>query len=72
MTENDYQTMLSLAAEIRKVDGKHELGASALAEALMPWVIDQCRSAFNECAEMASVYPVVQNVLKEANPYGKH
>lgn len=27
-----------LAAEIRRVDGAHVLGAGALAEALMPWV----------------------------------
>lgn len=28
-----------LAAEIRRVDGSHELGAAELAEALVPWVM---------------------------------
>lgn len=30
--------ILSLAAEVRRVDGNHDLGAAALAESLMPWI----------------------------------
>lgn len=33
----DVEDVLSLAAEIRRVDGAHDLGAAALAEALKPW-----------------------------------
>lgn len=36
----------ALAAEIRRVDGNHDLGAGALAEALLPF-IQQANSAFS-------------------------
>jgi hypothetical protein len=35
---SDNQRVLDLAAEIRRVDGNHTLGAAALAEALEPWL----------------------------------
>lgn len=37
---SDYQpdAVDILAAEIRRVDGNHDLGAGALAAALMPWI----------------------------------
>lgn len=35
---SDIQRSIDLAAEIRRVDGNHSLGAAALAEALEPWL----------------------------------
>jgi hypothetical protein len=40
-SRGEVEAIDSLAQEIRRVDGKHELGAAALAEALMPWVAAQ-------------------------------
>jgi hypothetical protein len=55
-------TVDSLAQEIRRVDGTHNLGAGALAEALMPWLAehdaalraerDEARAVIDDLATM--------------------
>jgi hypothetical protein len=48
-----------LAQEIRRVDGNHDLGAGALAEALMPWiqslVEDRAERAYNSGWEQSNM-----------------
>lgn len=52
-----------LAQEIRRVDGKHDLGAGALAEALLPFIAS--RPSISEGVEASS------NFLKDAAAYFK-
>jgi hypothetical protein len=53
---SDNQRVLDLAAEIRRVDGNHTLGAAALAESLEPWID-------------AVVAEVRSDLLNEVTPY---
>ena len=44
----------SLAQEIRRVDGGHDIGAGAMAEALQPWFAAAINDAVREALEEAA------------------
>ena len=51
-----------LAEEIRRVDGSNSLGAGALAEALMPFILRAVAAEREACAEIARSEPRVWDV----------
>lgn len=63
-----------LAAEIRRVDGSHSLGAGALADALMPWVdaeLDALRARANDADELWRHCKMLRRALKAACDDGR-